>query len=90
MFKKNVYARKNNIKNYYRMLTTTVFEYYECFNRPIGSLTNLLNFLHNNKIKTARGNNDNPTNKGAKYDTSTESEYEGNYCQNKFFEVFVK
>lgn len=35
MFKKNVYARKNNIKNYYRMLTTTVFEYYECFNRKL-------------------------------------------------------
>lgn len=29
-------------------------------------------------IKTARANNDNPTNRGAKYDTSTENEYEHN------------
>lgn len=41
-------------------------------------------------IKSASGNNDNPTNKGAKYGTSTESIYERNYRQNKFLEFFVK
>lgn len=59
-------------------------------NVSIGSLTNLLNFLHNNTTKSASGNNDNPTNKGAKYGTSTESIYERNYRQNKFLEFFVK
>lgn len=39
-------------------------------------------------IKTARGNNDNPTNRGAKYDTSTENECECNYRQNKFLNFF--
>ena len=41
-------------------------------------------------IKTARGNNDNPTNRGTKYDTSTENEYERNYRQNKFLNFFFK
>lgn len=40
-------------------------------------------------IKTARVNNDNPTNRGAKYDTSTENECECNYRQNKFLKFFL-